>query len=584
MELTSIGKTIDADVLVIGCEGAGARAAIEADEHNSKVVMVTKGVFGKSGATLMGFFACNAAFGYENPHDNPSIHFLDTIRAGEFINNQELVEVLTKEAPRRVLDLVEYGAKFETSGSRLKQGWQPGSTYPRAVFHDHSTGMQIRNALVHEVRRRKIEVLEDLMVTKLLASGNSVIGAVGLDIRNGDQIVFRAKSTVLATGGASSIYPYRTGSADLVGDGMSMAYRAGAELVDMEFMQYIPFGLIWPPGYVGTTIPTPPLFLKWRLYNILGERFMKKYDPERMESSTRDILSRASYLEILEGRGSPHGGVYLDVSYLPDNVITDYISKHMTPPSSVEEKLLLESGINPKKEAYEVIPLPHYSIGGVKINEKCETNLVGLYAAGEVTGGTDGANRIAGNALPMTQVQGMRAGLNASNNAKKSGVLEFDSEKVRNEEDRIHFLLKAKKNGVRPTEIRRQLQDIAWKNAGVVRDSNLLRDGLRRIQRIKEKELPRLQVSETGSFNLELRDALEIFSILDVLEAIMRSSYMRRETRGAHCRRDFPNRDDIHWLRSIVVRMRGGEMMLKPMRPIVTRVELMPRQTRYHKR
>jgi fumarate reductase (CoM/CoB) subunit A len=569
-------EIIDAEVLVVGSEGAGARAAIEANEQNSEVVMVTKGLFGKSGVTLMGFFACNAAFGYENPCDNPDIHFLDTIRAGEFINNQRIVETLSKEAPKRVLDLVEYGAKFETTDGRLKQGWQPGSTYPRAIFHDHNTGMQIRNALVGEVRRRKIEVMEDLMITRLLTSGNSVVGAIGLDIKTGDQIVFRAKSTVLATGGAAAIYPYRSGSVDVVGDGMSMAYRAGAELIDMEFVQFIPFGLIWPPGCVGVTIPTPPLFLKWKLYNILGERFMKKYDPERMESSTRDILSRASYLEILEGRGGPHGGVYLDASYLPENVITDYISKYMSPPSTVGEKRLLESGVNLKKEAYEVIPLPHYSIGGVKINENCETSLVGLYAAGEVTGGTDGANRIAGNALAMTQVQGMRAGFNASRRAKKLDSPKIDMEKVRTEEERIHFFLKSKRNSIRPIMVRKQLQDIAWKNAGVVRDCNLLTEGLKRIQRIKEKELPMLQVSEIRSFNLELREAIEIFGILDVLEAIIRSGYMRCETRGSHCRRDFPKRDDTHWLKNIVIRIKNNQMALTSKPPVVTRPKIMP--------
>jgi len=555
----SLNNIVETDVLVVGAGGAGARAAIEAREAGAEVLMIDKGIFGRSGVTLMAPYTCMAAFGHADPRDGPDMHFQDTVKGGSFLSNQKIVEVFAKEAPQRILDLVRFGAKFDMIGDKFDQVLMPGHTYPRGVHLDMRTGLQIMAALVREVKRCRVEVLEDTTITSLLTSQGSVVGATGLDIENGEFIVFSSKSTIVCTGGGMEIFEYSSASTDVVGDGYAMAYRAGAELVDMEFVQFYPTGIVWPPQYKGRLgVGNLRYNLKGRLYNIRGERFMERYDPERMELSTRDIVSRAIYLEVMEGRGSLHGGAYLDVSYLPPNLLEHWVAKN--PVAGVGQIInLLGPDIDIRKEAVEVFPVAHYFCGGIRIDENCKSNLPGLFAAGEAAGGLDGANRIEGNALAKTQVQGARAGRIAAQRAKSNARLPIDESQVEKEYERV-FGIVERRGGIRPVELKRKVKTLAWKSAGVVRDKPWLEEGLTEVSRMRREAVPRLCTSSgTRSFNREWLESLEVCNMIEVLEMVLRASYARTESRGCHYRRDYQQRDDQNWLKNIVVKKENGE-------------------------
>ncbi|MGI9951033.1 FAD-binding protein [Moorellaceae bacterium AZ2] len=555
------------DVLIVGSEGAGARAALQAAKKGLNVVVATKGVLGKSGATLtadadIDIDSRSAAqlFGLPGDlRDSPEKFAEDMIREGEYINNQHLVKIHCEEAPERVREIVEWGARID------KLTHAPGHTYPRGVW---IPGTEFARVLSQEIRKRdNISVIEHMMITDLLQKDRRVVGACGINIATGEFYVFKAKAVVLCTGGAMRVYPHTTAPEELTGDGLAAAYRAGAELIDMEFPMFIPYTMINPDSLDGVDFPyLLSAYLEVHALNRMGERYMKRWDPERLEHSTRDINSIAAMVEVLEGRGSPNKGTYLSLRHLPKNIL-EYAAEEWFPENISHWRY---GGFNMKQflpdlteEAIETGPAAHFWNGGILINERCETTVPGLFAAGEGTGSIMGANRISGNALTMTQVWGHRAGGFAADYAVEVGEVNVDVEQVAEVKTRLFRSLQASK-GVDPVKTRQELQDIAWMNVGVVRDREGLEEALRRLKNIREEVIPNLCVSNKKTrYNKEWVEAIQVENMALVLEMVARSSLVREESRGALYRRDFPKTDNVNWLKNIVLRRDGDEMAIE---------------------
>jgi succinate dehydrogenase/fumarate reductase flavoprotein subunit len=561
---------IATDVLIIGSEGVGARAAIAAADKGMDVLIATKGRMGKSGATVtaiagfaVGGQGIREVLGLPgNAEDRPELFFEDIVNEGKFINNQKLVGLIVQEGPRRVRELIDWGMKVVVSEARI-----PGHRYPRCVT---TSGRQVVSALRRKVRQyARIRIIEDLMITDLLLVDGRVAAAVGLDLGKGELVTISAKAVILASGGAQMIYPIQTAPEELTGDGQAMACRAGAELIDMEMVQFHPCNLISPPAWNGlgfpfTIGPGGGLRSTW-LLNKWGERFMQNWDPQRMENATRDVLAVAIMTEVLEGRGSPHGGVYLSLAHLPPNLI-DYFGQwfHLVRPNWRYGGFKFGPLIEEIKQGYamEVGPACHFFMGGIKINENCETNVGGLFAAGEVAGGGHGANRLSDVALTEIFVHGAIAGKQAAQYAGKTKALPIDASVVKGLEERLlQPLLRAQ--GTSPFEIKKKVQSLAWKNAGVIRTEDSLVAALREIQALREQELPRLCCrAKDREYNREWMDAIQLENIVTVLECIARAALARKESRGAHFRKDYPQSDNLNYLKNVVLSARQGELTL----------------------
>ncbi|MBI5679507.1 MAG: fumarate reductase subunit A [Methanobacterium sp.] len=534
------------DVLVIGSGGAGCRAAIEASKQNLSVLIISKGLSFKSGCTTLAEGGYNASFAAVDSEDDADAHFEDTMKGGAYLNDPQLARILVEESPQRLIELESYGALFDRQESgEINQRPFGGQQFRRTCFQGDRTGHEMMMALKEEVLKRDIETLDEIMVTSLILdeSGNSVIGACGLSLKDSKFMVFKAKSVVMGSGGAGWLYPVTSNTLQKTGDGYSLAYDAGADLLDMEQVQFHPTGMIYPESRKGVLVTEAVRGEGGKLINAEDERFMKNYDP-RGELATRDIVARAIYNEIREERGTKIGGVYLDVTHLPDEIIEEKL-----------ETMLLQFqdvGVDIRNEAMEVAPTAHHFMGGIRINEHGETTIKNLYAAGEAAGGVHGANRLGGNALADTQVFGKRAGEAAAKNAINDEI-ESNDKFVNAEKERI---LKLLKNGdIYPFEIKKELEELMWKNVAIIRNEDGLKDALMRINELKSM-LKDMKVSDITSYNKDLLDALEIIKMLDVAELVTKSAILRRESRGAHYREDFPETKDS-WKKSIVFNKAG---------------------------
>ena len=531
------------DVLVIGSEGAGARAALEAAEAGCNVTVITKARLGRSGATQCapGDFALNSRsarkLGMEgDERDSWERHFEDTLEGGKRLNDVELARIMTQDAEDAMAYLMDLGVPW----TRL--GKYPGHSYPRGAMVGAvgKTGTSLLQGLHKAVKQKKITVLEDTFAIDLISDDDGVIsGCTALYEPSGEFLAIQAKAVILATGGGSRIYWLTSGPEEVTGDGMAMAYRAGAELIDMEFVQFSPFTMISPEGLRGHQSFVYEYFcvLSSWLMNRNGERFMAKWDPERMEHSTRDTLSIAMMSEVLAGRGSEHGGVYLSATHLPPNLLEQF-AEHYFPGLQVGSFNLREFGIDPQHAAFEVAPGAHFFMGGVRVDTDCATTRPGLYACGEVSGGAHGANRLSGNALTETQVFGAIAGRTAAEFALGRTGVKVDMAQVAPALERIRQLC-AKEEGLCPFELREQLQQMAWRQVGVIREQHGLEDALATLENWETEALPRLRVHTGASqFNLELVKALELENMVQVLKATTISALARKETCGAHYRTD----------------------------------------------
>ena len=534
-------KTISTDVLIIGSGGAGSRAAIEVDDADLKATIVSKGLSFRSGCTGMAEGGYNAVFKTVDKEDSIDAHIHDTLKGGSYLNDEKLVEILVNESPKRLIDLENYGALFDRQESgEIDQRPFGGQTYRRTCYQGDRTGAELLNALKEEIIKRDIECIEEVIVTSLVTDNDQVIGATGLDLKDSSLIYFQAKSVILASGGAGQLYPVTSHTFQKNGDGFAMAYRAGANLVDMEQIQFHPTGMVAPESKKGVLVTEAVRAEGGRLINSEGERFMKKYAPEKMELATRDVVARSIYREIQEGRGSPNGGVYLDISHLHDDYIIEKLETMVLQFDNV--------GIDIKNEPIEVAPTAHHFMGGLKINTDASTNLKNLFGAGEVCGGVHGANRLGGNALADTQVFGKIAGESASK-AAKDIELKTNDEQVKEEASRIESLIK--EGSIKPRKFKENIKKLMWDKVSIVREEKTLNEALKELLDMK-KELENLDVGNNTQYNADLVTALEVINMVEICILTVKSAILRRESRGAHYRSDFPKTND-EWKKSIVI-------------------------------
>ena len=534
-------KNIQTDVLIIGSGGAGSRAAIEVDDAGLKATIVSKGLSFRSGCTGMAEGGYNAVFKTVDKDDSIDAHIFDTLKGGSYLNDKRLVEILVNESPKRLIDLENYGALFDRQESgQIDQRPFGGQTYRRTCYQGDRTGAELLNALKEEIIKRDIECIEEVMITSLVTDGEQVIGATGFDLKDSSLIYFKAKSVILASGGAGQLYPVTSNTFQKNGDGYAIAYRAGANLVDMEQIQFHPTGMVAPESKKGVLVTEAVRAEGGKLINSKGERFMSKYAPEKMELATRDVVARSIYQEIIEGRESENGGVYLDISHLDD----DYIEEKL-------ETMVLQFenvGVDIKHGPIEVAPTAHHFMGGLKINTDASTSLKNLFGAGEVCGGVHGANRLGGNALADTQVFGKIAGVSASEAAKVT-ELKTNDEQVQEEASRIEGLIK--KGSIKPQEFKNKIKNLMWEKVAIVREEKTLNDALKELLEM-QKELDKLDVSDKTQYNADLLTALEVINMVEICILTVKSAIIRRESRGAHFRSDFPETKD-EWKKSIVI-------------------------------
>jgi succinate dehydrogenase / fumarate reductase flavoprotein subunit len=571
------------DVLIIGGGSAGLRAAIEAHDVGAHVLIISKSRKGDP-HTVLARGGINAALGTMDPEDNWMIHAADTLREGAFLADYERVEVLCKNAPGAVNELVNWGARFHREkDGRLTQRFFGAHTYRRTVFYKDWTGDEIIHVLMEQVQQRKIEIIDNIYVTKLLKLVNvsgegpagekegeveeeeEVKGAIGIDIEK-KIVIFDCKSLILAAGGYTRVYSVSSSRIfENYGEGVTLAYEAGADLVDMEMVQFHPTGMVWPEKALGTLATEAIRGEGGKLLNSKGERFMKNYYPERMELGPRDIVARANYNEIVAGRGTEHGGVWLDITHLPKEKILDRLP-------TMYEQFKNIAGIDISEEKMEVGPTAHYSMGGVVVDIKCRTKIRGLFAVGEVISQIHGANRLGGNSLLDTVVFGKIVGGEAARLAKElaeikktagpSSQVQLNVNNQKEfEDDHGIFIVKE------PIKFRNEIQELMKQNAGIIREETKLQNGLKRILELKnefyskDNILKEFKIDDDGNGeNVVL--TWEVKSSLVVCEAIIRSALMRQESRGAHYRSDFPNLDDEKWKVNIYCRKEGNEMVL----------------------
>ena len=534
-------KTISTDVLIIGSGGAGSRAAIEVDNAGLKAIIVSKGLSFRSGCTGMAEGGYNAVFKTVDKDDSIEAHFNDTLKGGSYLNDKKLVEILVNESPKRLIDLENYGALFDRQESgKIDQRPFGGQSFKRTCYQADRTGAELLNALKEEIIKRDIECIEEVMITSLITKDKQVIGATGLNLKDSTLIYFRSKATILASGGAGQLYPVTSNTYQKNGDGYAIAYRAGAELIDMEQVQFHPTGMVAPESKKGVLVTEAVRAEGGKLINNKGERFMSKYAPEKMELATRDVVARSIYQEIIEGRGSENGGVYLDISHLDD----DYIDEKL-------ETMVLQFknvGVDIKHEPIEVAPTAHHFMGGLKINRDASTTLDNLFGAGEVCGGVHGANRLGGNALADTQVFGKISGENASKLAKTT-ELKTNNEQVKQEAERIENLIK---NGsIKPDEFKNKIKSLMWEKVAIVREEKTLTEALKELKDM-QKDLDNLDVKDLKQYNISLVTALEVINMVEICILTVKSAILRRESRGAHFRSDFPQSKE-EWKKSIII-------------------------------
>jgi succinate dehydrogenase/fumarate reductase flavoprotein subunit len=555
------------DVLIIGGGSAGLRAAIEAHDAGSNVLIISKSKKGDPHTTLARG-GINAALGTMDPEDNWMVHAADTLREGEFLADYEKVEVLCKNAPDAINELVNWGARFHREeNGKLTQRFFGAHTYRRTVFYEDWTGQEIIRVLLDQVIQREIEIVDNVYIAKLLKSSSvgvkgeateEVKGAYGIDFKKKEIMRFECKSIILATGGYTRVYSVSSSRIfENYGEGVALAYEAGVELVDMEMVQFHPTGMVWPEKALGTLATEAIRGEGGILLNSKGERYMKNYYPERMELGPRDVVARATFNEILAGRGTPHGGVWLDVTHLSKEKIMDRL------PTMYEQFKNID-GIDISKEKMEVGPTAHYSMGGVLVDMNCRTKVRGLFAVGEVISQIHGANRLGGNSLLDTVVFGKIAGAGAARFAnevterQKTGPSPLRS-KINTQvgfDDGI-FVVKE------PITFRNEIQELMKYNAGIIREETKLRNGLKRILELKSKFYSKDNIIEEFKIdNDNVALTMQVESSLVVCEAIIRCALMRQESRGAHYRSDFPNTDDEKWKVNIYCRKEGRNMVL----------------------
>ncbi len=520
------------NVLVIGCGGAGLRAAIEVKLSGLQVSILGKRT--KTDAhTVLAAGGINAAFGNIDPEDSWEQHFADTYTEGYGLGDSSQIEIMAKESPSLVQEIDRWGANFaKLKNGKLDQRFFGAHTYRRTCYSGDYTGLSILKTLVHKAESLKIPINDDQYVTDLLIKDNICFGAMSFDTTTAERTVHLADAVILCTGGHTKIWKKSSSrQKENTGDGLCLSLKAGCELRDMEMVQFHPTGMLFPEEKAGTLVTEAVRGEGGKLINNKGERFMENYDSERMELSTRDRVAIANYTEIIEGRGTPNGGVYLDISHKSK----DFIMKKIP---SIYRQFLDTQMLDISKEPMEVAPTAHYSMGGVVVSpsQHC-TSIKGLYAAGEVAGGLHGANRLGGNSLAEILIFGKQAGISSVNYSKKLKAQVRSEICIKNAHDNINKFMKTGKELVKP--IQHYLSNVMWEHCGVVKDKNLLESGLAKVSEIKSM----IKDIDVRIDYLNCDDLIQVFDLESSVisaEATILSALHRKESRGSHQRSDFP--------------------------------------------
>ena len=575
-------QPIQYDVLVIGAGGAGLRAAIEAQAMGASVGLVCKSLLGKA-HTVMAEGGVAAALANVDDRDNWEVHFADTMRGGQYLNNCRMAELHAKEAPARVRELEAWGALFDRSpDGRILQRNFGGHAYPRLAHVGDRTGLEMIRTLQDYAIHQEIEVHMECAVIELLTDGERVVGAFAFDRDRGTFKVFRAKAVVLATGGIGKAYRITSNSWEYTGDGHALAYRAGAALIDMEFVQFHPTGMVWPPSVAGILVTEGVRGEGGVLRNSLGERFMFSDIPPAYRNQTadneeegwrytqgdkdarrppelltRDHVARCIVREVKEGRGSPHGAVFLDIAWIKKRLpaAAEHIKRKL--PSMYHQFKEL-ADIDITEEPMEVGPTTHYVMGGVRVDAYSQmTNVPGLFAAGECAAGLHGANRLGGNSLSDLLVFGKRAGEYAARFAQENSAGEIPRDHTARVE---RTALEPFDRGVvdtdsaeNPFEIQQDLQKMMQDQVGIVRNEHDMQAAVEGIGRLRERA-ERVAASGNREYNPGWHTALDLRNLLTYAEAIARSALARKESRGAHTRLDYPDKDEKLGKLSVVIR------------------------------
>ena len=584
-------QTTEHDVLVIGAGGAGLRAAIEASAAGARVGLVTKSLLGKA-HTVMAEGGIAAALANVDGRDDWKTHFADTMRGGQYVNDPAMAEFHAREAPDRVRELEAWGAVFDrTDDERILQRNFGGHKYPRLAHVGDRTGLEMIRTLQDHGIHLGMDVHMEWTITRLLTDGGRVVGAFGYDREKGRFHLFRASAVVLATGGIGRAFRITSNSWEYTGDGHALAYEAGAELIDMEYVQFHPTGMVWPPSVRGILVTEGVRGEGGVLRNSEGRRFMfddipdlyanqTASDPEEgwrytqgdkdarrpPELLTRDHVARCIVREIREGRGSPHGGVFLDIAWIREKLKDGPAHIRRKLPSMYHQFKEL-AGIDITAEPMEVGPTTHYVMGGVRVDGETQMSRVpGLFAAGECAGGLHGANRLGGNSLSDLLVFGKRAGQYAAAYASENPRGDHASAEGEQSESASREALApfddpaGGAEAVNPYAIQSELQDLMQDRVGIVRNQEQLESGLEGVLALRERSAG-VRVDGNRSWNPGWHTALDLQNLLLVSEAVARTAALRKESRGAHFREDHPGKDD-HWGRTTLVARRGadGEM------------------------
>jgi succinate dehydrogenase / fumarate reductase, flavoprotein subunit len=580
------------DVLVIGAGGAGLRAAIEAAASGVKVGVVCKSLLGKA-HTVMAEGGVAAALANVDDRDNWRVHFADTMRGGQYLNNWRMAELHAKEAPDRVRELEAWGALFDrTQDGRILQRNFGGHRYPRLAHVGDRTGLEMIRTLQDHGIHQGMDVHMECTVLSLLLDSGRIAGAFGYDREKGHFILWSAKSVVVATGGIGRAFKITSNSWEYTGDGHALAYRAGAELLDMEFVQFHPTGMVWPISVRGILVTEGVRGEGGVLRNSEGRRFMFDDIPELYKDQTadseeegwrytqgdknarrppelltRDHVARCINREVKAGRGSPHGGVYLDIAWIKQRIKdgAEHIKRKL--PSMYHQfKQLAEIDIT--QVPMEVGPTTHYMMGGIRVDGDTQASSVpGLYAAGEAAAGLHGANRLGGNSLSDLLVFGKRAGQFAAAFAKENGAAAIDQSQVDATAKSALKPFDMGPSGENPYQIQYELQEFMQDLVGIVRVESEMQDAAERITKLRTKS-ERAGIANHRQYNNGWHTAMDLPNLLDVSEAITRAALMRKESRGAQFRDDYPNKDAEWGKYNIVVRRAADGEMVTEKRPV----------------
>ena len=552
--MNSTYETHEHDVLIIGAGGAGLRAAIEALAQGVRVGVVCKSLLGKA-HTVMAEGGIAAAMANVDGSDDWRVHFRDTMRGGKFLNNWRMAQLHAQEAPDRVRELEQWGALFDrTENGEILQRAFGGHTFKRLCHVGDRTGLEMIRTLQDRGVHQGIDVYMECTIIRLLKDGDRIAGAFGYWREQGRFVVFKAKSVVICTGGIGKAWKITSNSWEYTGDGMALAFDAGADLMDMEFVQFHPTGMVWPPGVQGILVTEAVRGEGGVLRNKDGERFMERYDPKKLELSTRDVVARSIYTEVREGRGTEHGGAFLDISHKP----AEYVKRKL--PSMYHQFLEL-ADVDITKGPMEVGPTCHYMMGGIRVDaETAQASIPGLFAAGESAVGLHGANRLGGNSLSDLLVFGRRAGFAAAEHAKRSPAAVIDPSQIEDAERQM-LLPFERSGGESPYAIHEDLQGVMQNLVGIFRNEEDLSRAVSEIDKLKDRTA-RVRVEGSRLFNPGWHLARDLQCMLTIAEAVTRSALARRESRGAHSRIDYPGLDDTWGKMHNVVVKKADSMTL----------------------